>query len=170
MISRFRAAVVAGSLLAAVAACGGDGPVPIAYDGSETCAVCRMTVDDPRFGSQLVTRTGRALNFDSIECLARFAADSAAASDGARGLWVPDYFAPGTMMRVGDARFVRSPRINSPMGAGLVAVTAGRAADTAWVREVEGTVLDWSGVVRLVSAGDMMGGGGMMHRHGAPVP
>jgi hypothetical protein len=56
------------------------------------------------------------------------------------------------------------------MGAGLVAVTAGRAADTAWVREVEGTVLDWEGVVALVRAGGGMGGGmGMSHRHGAPA-
>lgn len=155
-------------LLAALAGCGGSGPVPIAYDGSETCTVCRMTVDDRRFGSQLVTRTGRPLNFDSIECLARFAADSASGGSEARGIWVPDYFAPGAMMPAGEAWFVRTSQINSPMGAGLIAVTAARAADTAWVNGIEGTVLDWDGVVRFVAERARSGqAAAPAHDHGA---
>ena len=47
---------------------------PLAY-GEENCTECWMTLEDDRYGAELLTRTGRAYPFDSIECLVAFLAD-----------------------------------------------------------------------------------------------
>jgi copper chaperone NosL len=158
------------ALLIAMVGCGGTGPVPIAHDGSVTCAVCRMPVDDRRFASQLVTRTGKAINFDSIECLAKYMATAPGEAD-LRGVWVPDFDRPGEMLDARTARYLQTGRINSPMGQGIIAVTPPRAADTAFVRELEGRVLDWAAVLQLVQVDPQVGTGlRQAHEHRELAP
>lgn len=162
--------VVGLALLIAMIGCGGAGPVPVAHDGSVTCAVCRMPVDDRRFASQVVTRTGKAINFDSIECLARYMA-TAPGDAGMRGVWVPDFDRPGEMLDARTARYLQTGRVNSPMGQGIIAVTPTRAADTAFVRELEGRVHDWPAVLRMAQMDPRVGGGlPQPHEHGGLAP
>ena len=162
--------VVRLALLIAMIGCGGTGPVPIAHDGSVTCAVCRMPVDDRRFASQVVTRTGKAINFDSIECLARYMATAPADAD-VRGVWVPDFDRPGEMLDARTAQYLQTRRINSPMGQGLIAVTPSRGADTAFVRELEGRVLDWPAVLQMAQVDPSVGTGlPRTHEHGVLAP
>lgn len=163
-------AVMSLALLIAMIGCGGTGPVPIAHDGSVTCAVCRMPVDDRRFASQLVTRTGKAVNFDSIECLAKYMATAPGEAD-MRGAWVPDFDRPGEMLDARSARYLQTRRINSPMGQGLIAVTPARAADAAFVRELEGRVLDWPAVLQMAQADPRVGIGlPQTHEHRELAP
>jgi copper chaperone NosL len=118
------AAGVAAAALALGAACAPAAPRDIAYH-RESCERCRMTIGDPRFGAQLVSSAGRAYTFDSIECVAEFAARAGAAP---RGVWVSDYARPGALVPVDSAEFrrLRGPA-GSPMGAGLVATRRGAA-------------------------------------------
>lgn len=158
------------AMIVAMIGCGGTGPVPIAHDGSVTCAVCRMPVDDRRFASQVVTRTGKAINFDSIECLARYLATTPADGD-VRGVWVPDFDRPGEMLDARTAQYLQTRRINSPMGQGLIAVTPPRAGDAAFVRELEARVLDWPAVLQMAQAEPRVGIGLLRaHEHGELAP
>ena len=129
-----------------LAACS-SGPVPIAYD-QDACDYCRMQISDPRFGGELITRTGKVHKFDSIECLASFYAgleDSASV----RSLWVSDYRKPGTLVPAREALYIHHGGPGSPMGRGLLALQAGSDASSASVPA--GDKLSWSGVVELVS-------------------
>jgi copper chaperone NosL len=128
------------------AACS-SGPVPIAYD-QDACDYCRMQISDPRYGGELITRTGKVHKFDSIECLASFYAtlqDSATV----RSLWVSDYRKPGTLIPAREALYIHHEGPGSPMGRGLLALQSD--ANTAGVLAPAGDTLGWSVVVELVS-------------------
>jgi copper chaperone NosL len=136
-------AAIATALL--LAACS-SGPVPIAYD-QDSCDYCRMQISDPRYGAELITRTGKVHKFDSIECLASFYAglqDSASV----RSLWVSDYREPGTLIPVREAVFIHHAGPGSPMGRGLLALRAGAAAATGSVPA--GDTVSWGNVVEMV--------------------
>lgn len=64
--------VVLAVVLAAVGAgCGHPAPRALKL-GEESCTHCHMTLEDPRFGAELVTTTGKVLAFDDAGCLATF--------------------------------------------------------------------------------------------------
>jgi len=137
-------------LLLFLAACGRAEARTLAYDGTESCDVCRMAVTDRRYGAELVTRTGKVLVFDSIECLAGYLS---AAGDAARDgrAWVTDFTRPGTFVRADSAWLLRSPGRASPMGRGLLA-TASEASRDRLQRELGGDALTWRDVVAQAAA------------------
>jgi copper chaperone NosL len=139
-----------GAVAVAVAACGAGGPKAMAYDGSESCDYCRMAITDARYGTQLVTTTGKTLRFDSIECLASYYAQARDAGTVA-SVWVSDAAHPGVFVASGNARFVRrSGSSGSPMGLGVTAF--GPDADDAALRREFGAIMTWTEVVALVKA------------------
>lgn len=117
-------------------------PQPILF-GEDADAYCRMTISDARFASQIVTKTGKAYKFDSIECLTSFLAAGTVADQDVHSVWVTDASAPGTLIAADAARFVRSEQIRSPMGGGLLAFGTQDAATT-HARQVNGDLLDWA--------------------------
>ena len=146
--SRMAAVVCLGLLPSAVASCARSaGPVPIAY-GAADCDVCRMQITDPRYGGEFVTPTGKARQFDSIECLAEYVASLSPAAPGTA--YVSDYEQPGHLLPVAGAWFVRRDGRGSPMGGGLLAV--GSRADTASLRaRFHGDPLTWAQVRALAT-------------------
>jgi copper chaperone NosL len=83
--------------------------------GIDMCAECRMLVSDARFGAQVVTRTGKTLTFDSIECMNKYVAHVPAGS--VREVWVVDANHPGTLVRAAAATERRDGILHPPMGA-----------------------------------------------------
>lgn len=111
----------------ALVACAPTKPEPIAY-GADQCGYCRMEISDPRFGAELLTRHGRAVKFDSIECLVAFYKQAAPAND-VGSVWVSDFQHPGTLIDATRAAFVDLGPERAPMGRGWAAVVT--AADAA---------------------------------------
>ena len=150
-------------LLAALlllAACA-DGPRQVQV-GAEECAHCRMLVSENRFASQLVTDRGRSYVFDSIECMAEFLDEGTEVEEDRVGsLWVTDFTRPGEWLDVGEAHFLRSDELRSPMGMGLSAF-ADEAAAREHQAEHGGEILRWTEVRSLVAGTDVVGG----HQHG----
>lgn len=139
--------VLAAAFALAVAGCQARGPQPIAY-GTDTCEVCRMTISEPRFGAEVVTSTGKARKFDSIECLASWVLQAREAGTAASA-WVTDYRKPGTFVAADSAVYLRGGGPHSPMGLRLMAFGAD-AEPAALVREFGGEPLGWSEVLALV--------------------
>ncbi|HEX6537444.1 MAG TPA: nitrous oxide reductase accessory protein NosL [Gemmatimonadaceae bacterium] len=132
----------------ALLACAPAGPRPLRY-GADACDFCRMQMTDPRFGGEVVSRTGKVRVFDSIECLAAYTLQSGG-SDAPRSVWVADFRRPGTLVPVERASFLHAGAgPASPMGLGLVAVRdAGDAA--ALGSALDGEALRWPEVLALV--------------------
>jgi nitrous oxidase accessory protein len=96
-------------------------PHLLAYDGSVTCAWCQMAITDRRQAAQLVTKTGKVLNFDSAECLASYY-DALPAVERAVALWVTNPDAPGVLIAADAARL--RGLAGSPHGGAMHATTA----------------------------------------------
>ncbi len=147
MRTRLRAVGVA-CLVWATASCA-RGPVPVAL--GDACARCHMPVADARYGAELITRTGVIRKYDSIECLANDLLEEVVVAADVRSLWVVPFDAPGTLIPVEDAVFVRTDAQRSPMGMGLTAF--GPDADrTAFAFSPDDRILTWDDVVDLVAS------------------
>lgn len=99
------------------------GPQPIAFN-ADTCDYCRMQISDPRFGGEIVTRKGKVLKFDSIECLVDYGKQANVSAE-IGSTWVIDYMHPGTLIPATTARYVKLRPGMSPMGRGLASVAPG---------------------------------------------
>jgi copper chaperone NosL len=165
---RSRALRVTGSALVAglilLSGCA-DGPRDIQM-GAEECAHCRMMISEERFAAQLVTDRGMGYVFDSIECMAEFLDDAAEVSeDRVRSLWVTDFARPGEWVPAGEAHFLRSETLRSPMGLNLSAYSRGEDARE-MQREHGGEILSWEAVRDVVAATDVIRSRGGGHNHG----
>ncbi|MCC7194798.1 MAG: nitrous oxide reductase accessory protein NosL [Gemmatimonadaceae bacterium] len=145
------------ALLAATAAlaCGPPSPRAIAFN-EDACAYCKMTISDPRFGGEVVTRTGRVETFDSIDCMTAWihGADTASIA----GIYVLDFEHPGALVDVKAAGFLRGISVQAPMGNAIAAfATPGAAEGSRGV--LGGSVVAW---------GDLLAGTGDAHTHTTP--
>jgi copper chaperone NosL len=99
-----------GAVLASISACAG--PAHTIAFGMDSCAECRMLVSDRRFGAQIVTRTGKAVTFDSIECMYAYLAHAHASGER----WVVAADKAGTLVRESDAMYKNDGDLHPPMG------------------------------------------------------
>lgn len=108
---------------------------PELHLGSDPCARCGMTIDDARFAAAYVSADGASHVFDDIGDMA---ATLKTGADVQRA-WVHDYNS-GAWLDARSAIYVVSPRITSPMGGGLLAVSD-RAAAAPLAARFNGRVL-----------------------------
>jgi len=128
--------------------CPRPGPGVIHYD-SDACDHCRMTISDPGFASQLVTRTGKVYRFDDPACLASFVASGRVAHADVHSIWVNDHARPEKSINAQDAVFVVSDRIRAPMNGRMA--TFGSENEAAALRSaVGGVVRTWADVLKQV--------------------
>ena len=142
------------ALSLALAACGAPGPRPVLLN-EDQCAYCRMEVTDARFTAEAVTRIGRIHVFDSVECLAGYAAG--AESGTVASLWVTDAEHPGTFVKADAAGYLLDSSLRGPMGRAVAFASpdAARAAQ----RTLGGKLVNWSAIMTDSS---------VSHAHGAP--
>lgn len=124
------------------------GPEQIHY-GSEECAYCRMIISEPQYGSQLVTTHGLVYKFDSIECLAAYEITSALDPEHVHSMWVPDFPSSPDWVPAGDARYLHSETLRSPMG---LSISAYAEHDQAVLHQQQysGNVIGWDDVKKIV--------------------
>ena len=137
-------------VLVALTALGCSAPAPgaIHYD-SDSCDHCRMTISDPAFAAQLVTRTGKVYRFDDPACLASFVTSGTTAAAEVHSVWANDHAHPGVPVNAQDAVFVSSDRIRAPMNGGIAAF-ASRADATALQSSVGGELRTWADILKRV--------------------
>ncbi len=139
------AALVAALLLSG---CSAPKPAKVVI-GQDSCAMCNMVISDARFASQVLTKTGKAYKFDSIECMVAFLVEGTVPQDQIHSAWVSDYLNPGTWLKAEDARYLQSVQVRSPMGLNLSAFkTLGELENVrAEANGVERRYVDLAGIV-----------------------
>jgi copper chaperone NosL len=131
------------AFLALFLACIRSSPQPIRY-GQDLCDHCHMTISDPRFVGEIVTRTGRVYRFDDPACLAAFRREQLRDTTGSTA-WVNDFTHPDRWLDARTASYLRSDAFHTPMASGLAAFADAAHADSAraaW----GGTRLTWEEV------------------------
>ena len=125
------------------------GPRPIAFGVAE-CDYCRMRIDDPRFGGEIVTAHGRVRQFDAVECTASYY--RTLPRDAKATAWVIDFEHPGRLIPAATAHFLQASggeHVGTPMGRGIVAVAP--TADVATLQRQLGATraMTWSDVLAI---------------------
>ncbi len=121
-------------------------PVPIEY-GIDKCDYCQMKIMDDRYGSELVTSTGKVYKFDSVECLAGFYLKNKEKIK-IHSLWVTD-FQEKKLIPAERALYLHSKDLPSPMGMNLSAFKTKEELDKVKVK-YGGKILKWEDVLKLV--------------------
>ncbi|CAM4283150.1 nitrous oxide reductase accessory protein NosL [Gillisia limnaea] len=98
-------------------------PEPIVY-GTDSCSYCKMTIVSKAHSAQMVTKKGKQIKYDAIECMVKDNLQNYEESEITIML-VADFQEPGSMLPAQDANFVIDEKITSPMGANLAAIKKG---------------------------------------------
>jgi copper chaperone NosL len=141
---------VAAAATVAMLACAAPGPGVIHYD-TDACDHCRMTISDPKFAAQLVTRTGKIYRFDDPACLASFVASGPVPERDTLGIWLNDYAHPESRVSSTDAVFVVSDQVRAPMNGG-VAAFASREEAAVLQSSIGGRLADWADIMKRPSS------------------
>jgi copper chaperone NosL len=115
-------------------------PEPIKI--GDLCDNCHMSVSDVRFGAEVITKKGRRLKFDSINCLQSYLSKN---SDQAEKIFVSDYSHQGELINVNDAHFLSHSKISGPMGPDTIASKDESALEKI-KSQVSGKVTNWKGL------------------------
>ncbi len=122
----------------------GQNPVPIDY-GADGCHFCRMTIVDERFGAEIVTKKGKPLKFDAIECMINHLHQVEGPTDQYLVL-ISDYVNPGGLIDAKQGYYLHSKNVPSPMGMYLSGYEDKTAAEEK-AKEQGGTVYTWPQLV-----------------------
>jgi len=115
--------------------------------GKDTCALCKMTIMDKKFGAVLVNAKGKQLKFDSGECMAGYL--KADKDFNPQQILVADYAHPETLTDATTAHFLHGGTINSPMG-GQLAAFKNRADAEKLQAEFSANLIHWSSVTGII--------------------
>jgi copper chaperone NosL len=117
---------IAACIVLALSACTTK-PEPFAY-GKDICNDCKMTIIDPKFGGEIITKKGKIYKFDDVHCLANFLKSGTInAADIAQTVFI-DYGNNKNFLDVNSSLFVVSEQLKSPMNSHAAAVPDQSAA------------------------------------------
>ena len=112
--------------------------------GKENCAECKMTIMDPKFAAEIVTKKGKVYKFDDAHCVATFLGRRAVELDNIYQTLFVDYNNSHELIKVRTAEFVVSSQLKSPMG-GNAAAFKSEAEARKKAAEMEGSrVTNWA--------------------------
>lgn len=114
--------------------------------GKDACHFCKMTVIDEKFGAMLVNNKGKALKFDSGECMLGYT--KADKSFIPEKYFVINYEKPGELLDAEKAFYIHGGNVNSPMGGKLAAFETREAAEK-FQQELKGDLILWNNVTEL---------------------
>ena len=117
---------VAALCLFALASCSTE-PEPFAY-GKDICEECKMTIMDPKFGGEIITKKGKIYKFDDAHCMSAFLKKNVVdKGDISQTLFI-DYEKENHFLDVNTAQFVVSPKLKSPMNSNAACFATEEAA------------------------------------------
>ena len=89
--------------------------------GKDECAECKMTIMDPKFGGEIVTKKGKVYKFDDTHCIAVFLERRGVELKNIHQTLFVQYDHPNEFVKVKSAEFVVSSQFKSPMGGNAAA-------------------------------------------------
>ncbi|MTI27205.1 nitrous oxide reductase accessory protein NosL [Fulvivirga kasyanovii] len=118
-------------------------PEPIHY-GQDGCSYCKMTIVDPRYGSELVTDKGKVYKFDAVECLINYMNENAGTSFAHV---LVSTFDQKTLKEAAGCYYLRSGNLPSPMGMYITGVSDKQVAEK-FDDEYGGQLYSWDELLK----------------------
>ena len=138
-ISSKRVVVV---LLAAifVSSCN-SGPEPFAY-GKDVCEDCMMTIMEPRYGAEIISKKGKVFKFDDVHCVVNYLKKEKIQQGDIKQTLFINYNKENDFVDGNTVLFVSSPQLKSPMNSNLAAFATQEEAQKK-AAETAGKIHDW---------------------------
>lgn len=127
-----------------IVSCSTD-PQPINF-GKDMCEHCGMTIMDKKFGAEMVNSKGKAIKFDSGECMVSYL-NSDNKFEATQYL-VVNYTSEGELINAEQTFFLHGGEVKSPMGGNLAAFNAKADAEKMQA-ELGGDIKLWNDVKQI---------------------
>ena len=125
-------------------------PEPIQI-GHDTCDHCRMVISDPKFGGEIIYKTGKVLKFDALTCVAAHQREN---KEKIEKIYTHDFNQPGKLVEVNQAFFLQSPKIRGPMAVDILG-TDSEVNVRELNKKMPGKVLRWDEAVPILTTNQM---------------
>ena len=132
---------VAASLLFVVSSCSAE-PEPFAY-GKDVCEDCKMTIMEPRFGAEIITKKGRVFKFDDVHCVDNYIQNGKIQQKDIKQTLFIDYNRENSFVDGTSVYFVTSPQLKSPMNSNSAAFATKEEAEKK-AGETNGKISNWN--------------------------
>lgn len=150
MMQHKKMALASWALIAALFMMGCNAkPEKIAF-GKDNCSECKMTIMNPKFGGEIVTKKGKVYKFDDSHCIAVFLERRGVELNDIHQTLFTDYNNSDGFVKVNAVEFVVSSQFKSPMGGNAAAFkNAAEAKNKA--AEIEGSkVTNWATLYNIL--------------------
>ena len=117
-------------------------PAKIDY-GKDNCSDCNMTIMDPRFASEIITKKGKVYKFDDTHCILHFLKSGKINNEQIAKTVFLDFDNKENFIDAASASFVFSSSLKSPMNGNTIAVSSAPAAEEK-AKTTGGTVKSWN--------------------------
>jgi len=118
--------------------------------GKDNCAECKMTIMDPKFGGEIVTKKGKVYKFDDVHCVAMFLKRRGVEMNEIHQTLFTDYNNSEEFIKVNSAEFVVSSQLKSPMGGNAAAFKNSTEAQSKSA-EIEGSkITNWATLYNIL--------------------
>ena len=96
------------------------GPVAI-VTGKDNCCFCKMTISDPRYGAELLTRKGKVYKFDDMHCIRSFLHSKMINEGEVKDIYLVDYAGNHSLVKAQESFLLQSEDIHGPMNGNMIA-------------------------------------------------
>ncbi len=117
---------------------------PINY-GTDQCDHCRMTIMDKKFGAEIITKKGKAVKFDALECMINYLLENKIIESDVDKYYCVDYSEPAKLTDAKEMTYLVSPKIKSPMGENISAYSVKNTAEKS-SGDFGGEIFSWEGI------------------------
>lgn len=116
-------------------------PQKITY-GKDQCDECKMTIMDPKFGAEVITKKGKVYKFDDAHCVVHFLRSAGMKEQEIAQTVFINFENKDEFLEAKTAHFVVSPQLKSPMNSNAAAFGTKTAAENK-ASEINGKLVDW---------------------------
>jgi copper chaperone NosL len=141
LIKTTKQSVLAAALIAILFTSCNTKPQPFAY-GKDICDDCKMTIMDPKFGGEIITKKGKVYKFDDAHCLVNFIKGKFIKEPDVAQVVFIDYENEKNFLDAKSSYFVTSDQLKSPMNSNSAAFPSKEKA-VEKAKQTSGTVNDW---------------------------
>lgn len=138
-----KVSVAAAIILFLISSCSNK-PQPFNY-GKDVCEHCKMTIIDPKFGGEVLTKKGKAYKFDDAICMINFLKSGEVKETAISQKLIVNFQKPNDFIEASKAVFLISSELKTPMGGNAAAFTSQQGAELV-KKGIAGNIMDWQSV------------------------
>lgn len=116
-------------------------PEPLVY-GTDVCHTCKMTLMDPKFGAEIVTKKGKVYKFDDVNCMLTLYHSDFESQNEVAHVLVINFAQPSQFIDATNSWYLKSESIRSPMASGIAAF-ATQEEYSSYKKEWKAILMSW---------------------------